>query len=144
MREIAAVAKRSYLCALILVSCLAVAATIGCGGPSKSSVSGKVTRKDGSPLAGARIILRSEEMKKSAHGVTDEQGLYVLGTAEKGDGIYPGKYAVMVVEDLATDDVDTAKPSTIAAKYKRADSSGLSLEVKAGEEQVFDLVLDPK
>ena len=141
MREIAAVAKHSYLCFLILVSCIATAAITGCG-PSKAGVSGKVTRKDGSPVVGANVILRSEETKKAAHGVTDEQGVYVLGTAEKGDGIYPGKYAVMVVEAGAMD-IDN-RPATIAAKYKRADSSGLSLEVKAGEEQVFDLVLDPK
>jgi hypothetical protein len=116
----------------------------GCGS-EKATVNGRITRKDGTPVVHARINLRSVDSNtpiRTARGVTDDDGRFELGTSEKGDGIYPGRYNVSIVEDRM--DRNDVKPRTIAEKYEYADRSGLTLDVARGERNVFDVTLDPK
>lgn len=113
--------------------------TAGCGGSSRAQVSGTVTRQDGSPLVNARVIARSEE-GKTANGATDTQGHYSLGVELPGDGVPPGKFSVAIVEQFADEDVATSP--TIASKYSRPNTSGLSFEVAAGEIKTFDMTLE--
>jgi hypothetical protein len=117
-------------------------AFLGCGRSNVATVNGTVLRKDKTPVSGARVIARSEETGKSANGQTDANGLYKLGTEKMGDGIPPGDYYVIVLEDLG--DEHTRRPSTVAAKYAKPSTSGLKLSVRAGEKTVFDMSLDPK
>jgi Carboxypeptidase regulatory-like domain len=98
-------------------------------------------RKDGTPLANARVVARSAETGKSAFGETDGQGRFELGGEIEGDGIPPGDYYVTIIED--TGDENQRRPATIAAKYRNADSSGLRLSVKAGESSELNATLDP-
>ena len=123
-----------------LVFCLAFLVVAGCGS-GKATVGGKVTHQDGSPLVGANIVLRDPATGKSAHGKTDQQGRFALGTMDKGDGIYPGNYLAIVVENRG--DSDRPRPCTIDAKYQSPETSGLSLEVRSRGKQTYDLVLDP-
>jgi len=119
----------------------AVLLTVAGCGADKASVGGTVTRRDGSPVVNARVVARDWETRKAAGAITDEQGHFELGTIDRGDGIPPGNYTVMVVEDRGSD--EAPRPRTIAAKYEIPKKSGLSLDIKAGESRQFDLVLDP-
>jgi hypothetical protein len=125
-----------------LVFALVVGLSAGCGGSDRATVTGKLMRQDGSALAGARVIATSSESGKSAYGATDEQGRFELGVAEQGDGIPPGDYQVVIVEDRG--DPDNRRMASIAAKYQGAATSGLRLIVAAGEKAELNATLDPK
>jgi hypothetical protein len=129
---------RRFKAAAVIV---AIVVSAGCGS-DKVTVSGRATRSDGSPLARARVTYRSNDTGKWASGVTDSDGHYELGTATKGDGILPGEYYVIVVEDRGN--FDSPRPRTIAAKYEIPQQSGLSCTIKSGQSTTYDMVLDTK
>jgi hypothetical protein len=107
-----------------------------------AKVAGTVLRQDGTPLVGARVIARSEETGKSANGQTDADGHFELGKEIAGEGIAPGNYYVIVLEERG--DEINPRPATIAAKYSKPATSGLKFGVQAGEKKTFDMKLDPK
>ena len=86
----------------------------GCGSSDRAHVSGTVVRHDGSPLVGAKLIATSAETGQSATASTDTNGHFDFGTGESGDGIPPGNYNVVIVEDLG--DMDNRRAPTIAVK----------------------------
>jgi hypothetical protein len=121
---------------------LLLAATfVGCGSPALGKVSGTVTRKDGTPLAKADLLARSNETGKSASGQTDEQGRYTLTSRDGAKGLPPGDYYVIVAEDLGS--ISNPRKPTIDGKYANGQSSGLTFSVKAGEQLEFNIALDP-
>ncbi|HMO86235.1 MAG TPA: carboxypeptidase-like regulatory domain-containing protein [Lacipirellulaceae bacterium] len=120
---------------------IAALAAAGCGGSGNASITGTVTRPDGTPAEGLRVIARSAETGKWGSGVTDHSGKFTLGNAEPGDGLPPGDYAVTIVED--TGGIDQMSRPTIAVRYGNPDQSGLSFSVAAGEKKVFDVTVDP-
>jgi len=133
-------AARKLNSALIgLVAASLASATFGCSG-NVARVSGTVLRKDGSPVSGARVIARSEGTGKTANAETDSSGHYALGIEKMGDGVPPGDYYVIVLEDLGEE--HTQRPPTIAAKYAKPSMSGLRFSVKAGEKSTFDMSLE--
>ncbi len=77
-----------------------------------------------------------------ANGQTDASGHYELGTEKVGDGVPPGDYYVIVLEDLGDERV--RRPATIVTKYAKPSTSGLKMSVTAGEKKAFDMSLDPK
>jgi hypothetical protein len=113
----------------------------GCGSGGLAKVQGTVTRQDGTPLAGARVIARSQESGIAATGGTDEKGHFELRQAETGAGIPAGDYDVLVAEDRGP--MDAQASATISLKYQRASTSGLQLSVAAGEKKVVEWTLDP-
>ena len=115
---------------------------LGCGGGDRAEVSGKVTRADGSPLVGARVIARSDATGKSASGITDDDGNYVLSTVEPGDGVPAGDYKASIIEYRGTG--DNMRPASISLKYGNPDESGLAFAISGGEEKVFDVVVDSR
>lgn len=112
---------------------------LGCGG-DRAEVSGRVTRADGSPLVGARVIARSDVTGKSANGITDSDGRYVLSTADADDGVPAGDYKASVIEFRGNG--DNMRPASISTKYGNPDESGLAFAISGGEEKVFDVVVD--
>lgn len=126
----------------LLATSLALAAAAGCSKSNVVSVSGKALRKDGTPVRGAQVIARSDESGKTVNGQTDANGHYDLGTEKAGDGVPPGNYYVVVIEDLG--DEHARRPATIANKYSKPSTSGLKFTVQAAEKTVFDMSLDPK
>lgn len=114
---------------------------LGCGGGDRGAVSGKVTRPDGSPLVGARVIARADATGKSANGITDNDGQYVLSTVEPGDGVLAGDYKASIIEYRGMG--DNMRPASISLKYGNPDESGLAFVLSGGEEKVFDVVVDP-
>ena len=116
-------------------------AATGCGSTDRIEIGGRVTRKNGEPLAGARVSFRSEATGKTARGFTDADGRYVLGTAQVGEGIQPGEYLVTVSENRG--DLENPRPITINPRYFSSTTSGLKFKVEPGGENTYDIVVDP-
>jgi hypothetical protein len=123
----------------VLVSMVLLPAA-GCGS-DRVEVSGRVTRKDGSPVVGAKITMRSPGTGKTVIGYTDRDGQYTVGSEQAGEGLLPGKYYVIVHEDRGS--VVNPAPRTIHEKYELPSTSGLALTVEPGGETAYDVVLDP-
>lgn len=127
----------TWLVAVASLMCLLVT---GCGNSDRASVSGVLLRHDGTPLVAARVIARSEVAGASVTGLTDQAGYFKLGTNEAGNGVPPGDYYVIVVEDRG--ELDNRRPPSIAAKYEKPSSSGIMLSVAAGDKTELNLTLD--
>jgi len=148
---------------ILMLGALVIGA--GCSGkppdnrPKRVPFSGKVTL-DGKPVEGATVVLAPESGSgPAASGMTNAEGLVAFTTFESGDGAVPGTYAVTVTKTSFPDGAPlTAEdpnydPSTavvavvkgakelLPVKYKTAKTSGLTVEVKNGENAVatFDL-----
>ncbi|NBV46766.1 MAG: carboxypeptidase regulatory-like domain-containing protein [Planctomycetia bacterium] len=137
---------------------------VGCGKaadtrPKRVPFSGKVTL-DGTPIEGATVVLAPESGSgAAASGMTNAEGVCAFTTYESRDGAVPGRYLVTVAKTefpegrALTADDPSYDPSTavaavvkgskelLPAKYKTAKTSGLTVEVKDGENPVaaFDL-----
>jgi hypothetical protein len=112
----------------------------GCGGEPRGYVSGRVVRKDGSPVVAAVIMARAEATGKSASAQTDVDGHYSLGVAQMGDGLPPGDYGFIVMEERMG--LDGGGNRTISARYRDYAQSGLSFSVADGESKTFDITVD--
>jgi hypothetical protein len=95
-------------------------------------VEGKVTFK-GKPLAGAAILFVPQRGPAAA-GAVGEDGSYRLLTKRPGDGAVVGPCKVAIVAP------DPKKPLPIPKKYLDAEASGLTAEVKEGQNTIhFDI-----
>jgi hypothetical protein len=127
----------------------------GCGRKVEQvvPVEGTVEYK-GKPVVGAAVTFQPEH-GKSATGVTDENGRFVLTTYSTGDGAVVGTHKVTIVplnvpsqdkyepessagkldevnEPITGDDAPTIKSTAIPAKYADPGSSGLKSEIRVG------------
>lgn len=123
----------------------------GCG-PSNNPtfektvpVHGTVVRANGAPVKGGRITFHPKDAAKGgdAWGMIGKDGRFELGTYKKDDGAMPGAYTV-TIEPIVFDQRGNPRPSKslgIPAKYIKAESSTLTVEVKDEEGQDMKLVL---
>lgn len=132
------IAIRKFTTRLVRIVPLAIA--VGCG-PPMGKVTGTLETSDGKPLYRARVTVRNDATGEWATAVTDNQGRFELGTDKAGNGVPPGDYYVIVVEDQG--DWDNPSPPMIATKYSKPATSGLKLQVIAGESLEFHAKLDP-
>ncbi|QDT29403.1 hypothetical protein Enr10x_47560 [Gimesia panareensis] len=147
-----------------LLSCSVSALLTGCGGgaegerPNRTPVSGTVTY-NGEPVEGASISFVPVDQTKgqNANGLTDNAGLFQMGTFEGTDGVVAGEYTVMITQfepaevsqALPEDDPNydpNPKPqpppeNLLPEKYASADNSGLTVTVEDGKE-IADLKFD--
>ena len=131
----------SKLRSIALLAATAAVIAAGCGGPHRIKVGGRVTRVDGAPVSGAKVLFRSAESGASADGITDADGNYQLGGVERGDGVLPGKYQVAVSEKRGG--WDNPKERTIHAVYESPSTSGLECEVPdSSRSMTYDLQLE--
>lgn len=97
---------------------------------------------NGKPLAGFRITLHPAGGEaRTASGVTDDSGKFVLGTDEAGDGAVPGQHAIAVIWEPPADDglgdvvEDPSKmpkpPVELPAQYASEQTSGKTVEIPA-------------
>ena len=140
----------------------AVLSTLGCSSktddrPERVPVRGAVTYK-GKPVEGASVVFSPVTPgNPGAGGTTDANGEFVLQTFEDGDGAVPGQYQVgiaktdidfsqleEVVEDPENPDANynpfgppPKQIERLPKKYIVAANSGLTAEVKAGDENVL-------
>jgi Carboxypeptidase regulatory-like domain len=113
----------------------------GCGASDRGGIRGSILRKDGTPLAGARVVARSLETGESAYATTDANGRFDMGSSEQSGGVSAGDYDGIVLENRG--DPDSRRPLSISEKYREPSSSGLSVSVRSGESQEMNLKLDP-
>ena len=141
----------------------------GCGGGDKGGVpvypiTGTV-KMFGKPLPKATVAFAPQGDQPTAVGTTDEDGSFVVTTYEYGDGAAEGTFSVVVSKTVtkptaesggsgdgegheAEYDQQNSHDSTdesggsealVPALYSSADSSPLTVEVKAGGDNHFDL-----
>jgi hypothetical protein len=133
--------KVSSDCLRMGLAILSLALSIGCASSDRIEIGGRVTRKDGSPLSGAKVTFRAPGTGRTATGITDLEGHYALGTSTPGEGISPDEYYVTVSENLGTENAPI--PATVHEKYTRPGDSGLRFKVEPGGATTYDIVLDP-
>jgi hypothetical protein len=121
---------------------LAVAAS-GCtrsDNPKTYPVNGKVTYR-GQPVTSGMVLLTPVESGHAATGNLDKDGSFSLTTFQKDDGAVPGRYQVAVqvfpAEGAGLPGAEFGgKSPPLPQKYASAASSGLTAEIKAGENQL--------
>ena len=121
----------------------------GCWGyrpdlPPTEPVTGTVTL-DGEPVAGARVQFVPDKSKGTegamASGVTDAQGEYELQTATV-EGAIVGFHKISVeARAQPKDQYDTLPQLLTPERYADHNTSGLTAEVKAGEDNRVNLPL---
>jgi hypothetical protein len=118
-------------------------ALVGCGssdGPKTYPVKGNVTYR-GQPVTSGMVLLTPQDSGHAATGNLEKDGTFRLTTFKKDDGAAPGKYHVAVQvfpsEGAGLPGAEFAgKPPPVPPKYMNAATSGLSAEIKAGENQL--------
>jgi hypothetical protein len=135
---------------------IVVMSSLGCGSgvkpPALHPVSGKVTF-DGKPVPGAMLVFipANEDPQKPSNersaGKTDDEGTYELTWGiDEVAGSPAGKFKVFITAFKAVDenfDNEEKPPSLIPEKYNSPVSSGLTAEVKEGDENVINFELVP-
>ncbi len=127
--------------------------------PAVAPVTGRVLYQ-GQPVANANVTFMNESAARAATGVTNEQGEFRLTTFEPDDGAAPGLNKVAVskaaptaaVTDLESEAYaqamqqiasPTAAPkSEIPMKYADTNSTPLSMEVDAEQDNHFEITLE--
>ena len=127
--------------------------------PDTYPVTGVVTY-NGEPVEGATVtFMATAEGGRGASGTTDSSGKYSLFTFVAGDGAIAGNYAVKISKTNGGTVANTAEEAKammeaaaggppkmseikdlLPAKYKAPQTSGLTAEVKAGDNK-FDFEL---
>jgi hypothetical protein len=130
----------------LLFFAMLAALLIGCsksGGLKTAPVAGKVTFK-GKPLPNGTVMFVPGE-GPAATGEIDKDGNYRLSTYGNGDGAVLGSHKVSItaLAEIGTglpEQRNPTPPSLLPAKYLSHETSGLTVEVKDGNNDVnFDL-----
>lgn len=129
---------------------LGIVGFLGCSGAEPvGTVNGHVTL-DGQPLSKGAINFDNRQTRFAVSANLDEQGAYVIRTAEQ-NGLPPGEYVVAIspatigtgesplVGDSSNAPNTQAKP--IPKRYHSAATSGLSATVAVGENPPYDFQL---
>src|SRR5437868_5035599 len=130
---------RPFALAVAVLACL-----VGCGGGETAPVNGRVKLKDGSDvsvLAGYSLSFEAEGGKTSAVGDVNPDGTFQLSTFGANDGAVPGKYRVAINQPNNPDPDKPPTKSKLPAKYGNLDTSGLTVEIKPGQNNI-ELELD--
>jgi len=143
MRLSASLLSRSLLCLSLAI------VTSGCGrrGDEKPTavVRGKVTYQ-GKPLPLGMVTFTPDNMGPTASGTINSDGTYSLSTYTKDDGATIGTHKVAVIAkeeqtNFEANAVPTDGRRLIPDKYFLEVTSGLTADVKAGEENEINFEL---
>lgn len=151
--QLGLLSSRTAVCAA-----LALLAIGGCGkeGPAVAKVSGRVIYR-GRPVARATVTFTPLATGVlPAIGVTDERGVYQLGTFGAGDGATIGGHRVSIVAHAPyrgpvpagaggalLEELEDRGAPLIPLRYFRAETSNLTAEVKPGSNRLdFQLTGD--
>ena len=123
---------------ILVVVC--VLACCGCGGGTRSDLvdmDGKITFGGGVwPTEGTLFFMRVEvsegERNRPARADFDKEGNFRVGSYEKDDGIYPGKYIVSVECWKVKPSAAGPGVSYLPKKFQSAQTSGLTMDVPPG------------
>jgi hypothetical protein len=124
---------------------MALVLLAGCNS-GRSSVTGMVTYDDGSPVESGIVVGRATIDGKavSVQG-TIRNGAFSWGGTKEGDGAPPGHYEVAVMPpSLSEYDVGQGKMPAVDGKFTKFETSGLSVDVKDGKNELNIKVTRPK
>ena len=123
---------------------------VGCGPRNNPKfektvpVRGTVVKASGSPVSGGLITFHNTEPNKGdAWATIGRDGRFELGTYKKDDGAMLGTYTV-TIEPIVYDQNGNPRPYPalgIPPKYTKAETSGLTVEVKNDGSQDLKFVL---
>jgi hypothetical protein len=121
---------------LIVLAFVALGCT-GSDNPKTYPVNGKVSFRS-QPITSGIILLTPTENGHAATGSLEKDGSFRLTTFQKDDGAVPGTYQVAIQvfpsEGAGLPGAEFAgKAPPLPLKYSNAASSGLTAEIKAGE-----------
>ncbi|HEY1190355.1 MAG TPA: carboxypeptidase-like regulatory domain-containing protein [Gemmata sp.] len=147
--------NRHRLLALFVTCCF----VLGCSGSKdvpRGTVKGRVTL-GGKPLAGATIVFDNKSLGVAQSATLDDDGKYEF-MSYAAAGLPAGSYKVTISsgrfmepgEEVPKFGAGTKvgaapkkAPTPIPDKYSKTESSGLSADVKAGDNPPFDFDLKP-
>src|SRR5262245_32122479 len=127
MKYLAARRRTSWAALLLIVF------ASGCGS-GRYAVTGRVTYEDGTPVEGGTVIGEATVNGKlvAVQGNIEKDGTFSWGTERAGDGAQPGNYRVIVMPVALSDaEMGEGKRPTVASKYTKYETSGLTFEVKS-------------
>jgi hypothetical protein len=115
-----------------------LAGIVGCGGSSVGTVEGTVSYR-GTPLTAGTVTFYTAG-DKSVSGTIDPHGKYVVAKVPVGSATIGVMTPPAISDKMAKGvpqalDGSSTKPVPIPGKYADAKQSGLSFEVKAGDQE---------
>ena len=130
---------------LILLTVAVVAAGCGRGDELPTApVSGQLTI-DGTPIPKGQVVFAPEQ-GRSASGIIQPDGTFVLSTYGDGDGAIVGRHTITVISSEAVEgadpyDLDSPRRWLVPQRYSNPATSGLSFLVRDDGPNVveFDL-----
>ena len=130
----------------LIPAVLAVLSAAGCGS-ARHPVTGRVVYEDGTPLTEGAVVGEATIDGKPvmAQGDIRPDGTFAWGTGKPGDGARPGTYRVIVVP-RALGDAELAKGAapSVDPKFTSPDTSGITFEVKEGQNELHITVTRPQ
>jgi hypothetical protein len=126
---------RHFLCVLAVFALSAL--TPGCGA-GRSTVTGRVTYDDGTPVEEGTVIAEAEVDGKlvGVQGIIEKDGSFSMGGEKLGDGALPGNYRVLVMpRALGEGEKAAGKVPAVDGKFGKYETSGIAFEVKPGKNQ---------
>jgi hypothetical protein len=140
--------NRCVICATCLLVSMA-----GCGGKTLQTVPvhGKVTWK-GQPITSGDVGFHPQKLAvEGPHRIAvarlDGEGKYTLSTVTHGDGVQPGKYAVVVITregGRILDGGENLKPSPLPPKYSAVNTTPLEADIPADAKGPLEFNFDIK
>lgn len=139
--------------ALGLLAGLVLVAGCGTKGPARGTVKGRVTMGE-KPVTGATVFFENAEQGVAVNAQLGADGEFEVKTYQ-GDGLPVGNYKVAVVpggvmqpgeENPMADKakINRPKPATnIPERYNKTATSSLAIEVKEGENPLYEFKLTP-
>lgn len=134
---------RVYLGRIILVLLLLA----GCSDDRVAvyPTSGTVTFGDGEPVRNGVIEFESIEHGTTATGRINEDGTFTLGTYSADDGAAAGSHRVIAIQVIINDGLVKHHKDhgrAVPPRYASYETSGLTAEVKAADENSIAVQLD--
>lgn len=113
-------------------------AFIGCGGAVGPKATGKVTWEDGTPVTEGEVAFEGD--KNAYYGTIKPDGSYSMGALKDGQGVPPGTYKVAICVGETQLRAKSGK-MLFDPKFNSSATSGLTLEVKSGQDNKLDIKL---
>jgi hypothetical protein len=136
---------------LSILAILLVVAIVGCQGDPEIGVVRGTVKLKGQPITSGTITMEGGPSQISLMAPIGADGTYEMKTHDAG-GLPPGSYKVAVSDQriaegdlvvLATDVKKAQSPGpNIPQKYRTIETSGLTAEVKSGDNPPFDFDLN--
>ncbi len=127
----------------ILATAILLGSALGCG-ERTYPVTGVVKFRDGQPareLADGAVVFITPDLKQSSRGDIRADGTFKLETLDLRDGALARKYLVVVMPPPQPEG-GTRRRRTVPPRYQKPETSGIEVEVRAGEPNHFEIVVD--